>query len=135
MNDNTKNISDAEWLKRLGTERFEILRKKGTEMAFTGKLYRNKETGRYLCAGCGQEIFSSDSKYESGSGWPSFWEPTVEGAVVEHQDTSHNMIRTEVTCSRCGGHLGHVFPDGPEPTGLRYCINSASLEFERGERT
>ena len=130
-NNDMKNMSEAEWLERLGPKRFEVLRKKGTEMAFTGKLYTNKESGRYLCAGCGQQLFSSDSKYESGSGWPSFWEPAGGEAIEEHEDSSHGMIRTEVVCSRCGGHLGHLFPDGPEPTGLRYCINSASLKFEK----
>lgn len=125
------NLSDAEWRKRLSPKRFEVLREKGTEMAFSGELNYNKESGRYLCAGCGQELFSSESKYESGSGWPSFWEPAGEEAIEEHDDNGHHMVRTEVVCSRCGGHLGHVFPDGPEPTGLRYCINSTSLEFKK----
>jgi peptide-methionine (R)-S-oxide reductase len=127
------NLSDTEWRKRLDPARYEVLRKKGTEMAFSGELNANKENGRYLCAGCGQELFLSESKFESGCGWPSFSEPMGDGIVNEHSDKSHNMVRTEVVCSRCGGHLGHVFPDGPEPTGLRYCVNSASLEFEKSD--
>ena len=126
-------LSDAEWRKKLGPERYEVLRKKGTEMAFSGELYINNEAGKYLCAGCGQELFPSTSKYESGCGWPSFWKAAGEGVIEEHTDTSYNMVRTEVVCSRCGGHLGHLFPDGPEPTGLRYCINSRSLEFEKSD--
>lgn len=128
------DLSEAEWKKRLPEDRYKILRKKGTERAFSGALYRNKESGTYLCAGCGQELFSSDTKYESGSGWPSFWTPIEPEAVEEHDDRSFFMRRTEVVCSRCGGHLGHVFPDGPDPTGMRYCINSLSLEFKgKGE--
>ena len=124
-------LTDTEWFERLGPERFEVLRKKGTEPPFSGKLNFNKAKGRYVCAGCGQELFSSDTKFDSGSGWPSFWEPVDDRVIVEHDDSSYNMQRTEIVCSRCGGHLGHVFTDGPEPTGLRYCINSASLEFEK----
>ncbi|MBN1687204.1 MAG: peptide-methionine (R)-S-oxide reductase MsrB [Spirochaetales bacterium] len=126
-------LTDVEWLERLGPERYEILRKKGTERAFTGNLNFNKEKGRYLCAGCGQELFTSKTKFDSGSGWPSFFKPVNDRVIDEHGDTSYGMVRTEVVCSRCGGHLGHVFSDGPEPTGLRYCINSVSLEFEKGD--
>ena len=132
--DDTLVLTDKEWLERLGPERFEVLRKKGTERAFTGGLNFNKEEGRYLCAGCGQELFSSKTKFDSGSGWPSFWEPVDDDAIEEHRDTSYGMTRTEVVCSRCGGHLGHVFTDGPDPTGLRYCINSVSLDFEKTEK-
>lgn len=124
--------SDEEWRRALDPERYRILREKGTERAFTGEHWNTKDPGTYLCAGCGQELFGSDTKYESGSGWPSFWSPQADEAVATETDLSHGMQRTEVMCSRCGGHLGHVFPDGPAPTGLRYCINSASLEF-RGQ--
>jgi peptide-methionine (R)-S-oxide reductase len=124
--------SEEEWAQALTPAQFEVLRRKGTERPFTGIYNDNKEPGVYRCAGCGAELFTSDTKYESGSGWPSFWEPTASEAVETHEDTSHGMRRIEVTCARCGGHLGHVFPDGPEPTGLRYCINSAALDFEPG---
>ncbi|WP_419826755.1 peptide-methionine (R)-S-oxide reductase MsrB [Sphingomonas sp.] len=122
-------LTDAEWRERLSPERYQILRQAGTERAFTGKLYDNHETGEYVCAACGAELFDSGTKYDSGSGWPSFTEPAKDGAVDEHVDRSHGMTRTEVTCARCGSHLGHVFPDGPGANGLRYCINSASLDF------
>ena len=122
--------SDAEWRERLTPEQFHVLRQKGTERAFTGKYWNTKTPGTYRCAACGQELFSADTKYDSGSGWPSFTQPMEAGQVDEHVDTSHGMNRTEVTCSRCGSHLGHVFPDGPAPTGLRYCINSVSLSLE-----
>jgi peptide-methionine (R)-S-oxide reductase len=122
--------SAAEWRRALTSEQYRILREKGTERAFTGEYYHNQAAGTYLCAACGQALFSSESKYESGSGWPSYWQPVVPDAVETRRDVSHFMIRTEVTCSRCGGHLGHVFDDGPRPTGLRYCINSAALQFE-----
>lgn len=125
------NKTKEEWVKELTPEEFHILREKGTERAFTGKYYHNKEKGIYLCRGCGQELFGSDTKFDSGSGWPSFWEPMNKEAVDFHKDKSFGMIRTEVKCSKCGGHLGHVFEDGPKPTGLRYCINSASLNFKK----
>jgi peptide-methionine (R)-S-oxide reductase len=122
--------SEKDWRKELTAEQFEILRQKGTEPAFTGKYLKNKETGKYLCAGCGSELFTSDTKYDSGSGWPSFWKPIKDEIIDEDIDKSAGMVRTEIKCSRCGGHLGHVFEDGPNPTGLRYCVNSASLKFE-----
>ncbi|EQA38178.1 methionine-R-sulfoxide reductase [Leptospira inadai serovar Lyme str. 10] len=123
--------SEEEWKKVLTSDQFRILREKGTERAFTGEYYYNKEKGKYLCAACGAELFNSDTKYESGSGWPSFYKPATEKGVASETDTSHGMTRVEVHCARCGGHLGHVFPDGPAPTGLRYCINSASLKFKK----
>jgi peptide-methionine (R)-S-oxide reductase len=122
--------SDEEWRKALTPEQYHVLREKGTEPAFTGKYHRTKAAGVYLCAACGQELFSSDHKFDSGTGWPSFWKPVAEDGVQTETDGSHGMVRTEVMCSRCGGHLGHVFEDGPAPTGLRYCINSASLNLE-----
>lgn len=122
--------TEAEWRERLTPDQYRILRQKGTEPAFTGTYADTEEPGVYRCAGCGQKLFTSDTKYHSGSGWPSFWRPE-EGAVVTEDDTSYGMRRTEVMCSQCGGHLGHVFEDGPRPTGLRYCINSASLEFDK----
>lgn len=127
------NKSEEQWRKELTPEQFRVLREKGTERAFTGEYYKNKEDGTYLCAGCGNELFSSETKYESGSGWPSYWQPDNKEAVELNKDTSHGMIRTEVVCSKCGGHLGHVFEDGPDPTGLRYCINSASLNFKKSD--
>ncbi|TGK06701.1 peptide-methionine (R)-S-oxide reductase [Leptospira semungkisensis] len=123
--------SEDDWKKTLSSEQYRILREKGTERAFTGEYYYNKEKGKYYCAACGAELFDSNTKYESGSGWPSFFKPASDKAVHSETDTSHGMTRTEVVCARCGGHLGHVFSDGPAPTGLRYCINSVSLKFKK----
>lgn len=122
--------SEEEWKKALTPEQFRVLREKGTERPFTGRLLENKDKGVYRCAGCGQELFPSDSKYDSGSGWPSFSSTATEGAVERHEDRSLGIDRTEILCSRCGGHLGHVFEDGPAPTGLRYCVNSEALDFK-----
>jgi peptide-methionine (R)-S-oxide reductase len=122
--------SEAEWREKLGEERYRVLRQAGTEAPWSGELLGNKATGEYRCAGCGAPLFNSDTKYESGSGWPSFTAPADDGAVAEIEDRSHGMRRVEVRCAKCEGHLGHVFPDGPGAAGLRYCINSASLEFK-----
>ncbi len=120
--------TDEEWKKVLTPEQFDVLRNRGTERAFTGKFWDSHEKGSYVCAGCGLEIFSSDDKFDSGCGWPSYTQPSTK--LTEIEDKSHGMVRQEVRCPRCGGHLGHVFDDGPKPTGQRYCINSASLGFK-----
>lgn len=125
--------TDAEWREKLDFEQYQVLRQGGTERAFTGKYWDEHRKGTYRCAGCGQPLFSSDTKYESGTGWPSFYQPLEGAKIEEHEDRSYGMVRTEVKCGNCGGHLGHVFPDGPDPTGLRYCMNSAALDLELAE--
>ena len=122
--------TDDQWKKELSEEQYRVLRQQGTERAFTGKYWNEKADGIYTCAGCGQPLFDSKTKFKSGTGWPSFYDAIDQKAVDVHRDTSHGMLREEIVCSNCGGHLGHVFPDGPKPTGRRYCVNSASLKLE-----
>ncbi len=131
MSDAKVNKTEEEWRNDLTAEQFHILREKGTEFAYTGKYWNHHEDGSYRCAGCGQLLFKSDTKFDSHCGWPSFFDAVDNSAVAFHTDTTHGMKRTEVTCSNCGGHLGHIFEDGPAPTGQRYCINSASIEFDK----
>jgi peptide-methionine (R)-S-oxide reductase len=128
-----RDRTEEQWREKLTSEQYRVLREKGTEAPFTGEYWDAKDEGVYRCAGCGVELFASDTKYDSGCGWPSFYAPVDQARIASEDDRSHGMRRTEVLCQSCGGHLGHVFPDGPEPTGLRYCINSAALKLEKEE--
>ncbi len=125
--------TESEWRDKLDPARYQVLRQGGTERAFTGEYWDTKTPGVYRCAGCGEKLFSSETKYESGSGWPSFYQPIDGDMIEEEEDRSYGMVRTEIKCANCGGHLGHIFDDGPNPTGLRYCVNSASLKLEEDE--
>ncbi|ENW81499.1 MULTISPECIES: peptide-methionine (R)-S-oxide reductase MsrB [unclassified Acinetobacter] len=128
------NKTEREWQRELSPEEYRITRQKGTEPAFTGQYWNNKQHGIYVCRCCGAELFSSETKYDSGCGWPSFYRPIDAVAIEEHEDLSHGMVRTEIVCHDCDAHLGHVFEDGPQPTGLRYCVNSASLQLKTEEK-